>query len=122
MRLPASSRFWGYCLPDSCIYVFLISRDFVPGYSRFARYWLPAKATDNQLPATNNRQQTTNNQLPTTNNRQPTTYHYSPFILSCRTARRLSEEVRDSFRRMLVRWVLTLASDFSRSVQMPLSL
>ena len=33
--------------------LFFISRDFVPGYSRCARYWLPAKATDNQTPTTN---------------------------------------------------------------------
>ena len=25
-----------------------VTRDFVPGYSRFARYWLPAKAINNQ--------------------------------------------------------------------------
>ena len=68
----------------------LISRDLVPGYSRFARYWLPAKATDNQQPTTNNRQPIIiyfyllifYSNLPTTNYRQPTTYHYSPFILS----------------------------------------
>ena len=32
--------------------LFFISRDFVPGYSRCARYWLPAKATYNQTPPT----------------------------------------------------------------------
>ena len=42
------SRRWrsisvGYCLPDSSHYMLYKSRDFVPGYSRFARYWLPAK-------------------------------------------------------------------------------
>ena len=45
--LVLSSRQLSY----TCFY----PRDFVPGYSRFARYWLPAKST---------------------NNRQPTTYHY----------------------------------------------
>ena len=34
-----------YCLPDSSHYMLYKSRDFVPGYSRFARYWLPAKST-----------------------------------------------------------------------------
>ncbi len=67
----------GYCLPDSCIYVFLISRDFVPGYSRFARYCLPDKATDNQQPTTNNQQPTTNNRQPTTDNQQPITDNLS---------------------------------------------
>ena len=33
--------------------LFFISRDFVPGYSRCARYWLPAKATYNLQPNTN---------------------------------------------------------------------
>ena len=33
-----------YCLPDSCHYILYKSRDFVPGYSRFARYWLPARS------------------------------------------------------------------------------
>ena len=33
-----------YCLPDSSHYMSWKSRDFVPGYSRFARYWLPAKS------------------------------------------------------------------------------
>ena len=37
-------RSWRYCLPDSCHYMSWKSRDFVPGYSRFARYWLPAKS------------------------------------------------------------------------------
>ena len=35
--------FW-YCLPDSCPSLHHISRDFVPGYSRFARYCLPDKS------------------------------------------------------------------------------
>ena len=30
-----------YCLPDSYHYMLYKSRDFVPGYSRFARYCLP---------------------------------------------------------------------------------
>ena len=34
----------GYCLPDSRPFVLYKSRDFVPGYSRCARYWLPAKS------------------------------------------------------------------------------
>ena len=34
-----------YCLPDSSHYMLYKSRDFVPGYSRFARYWLPARST-----------------------------------------------------------------------------
>ena len=38
-------RSWRYCLPDSSHYMLYKSRDFVPGYSRFARYWLPAKST-----------------------------------------------------------------------------
>ena len=42
---PTKSR---YCLPDSHHYLLYQSRDFVPGYSRYARYWLPAKATYNQ--------------------------------------------------------------------------
>ena len=42
--------------------LFFISRDFVPGYSRYARYWLPAKATYNRQPLTNNQ--------------RPPTYHY----------------------------------------------
>ena len=33
-----------YCLPDSCHYMLYKSRDFVPGYSRYARYWLPARS------------------------------------------------------------------------------
>ena len=33
-----------YCLPDSYHYMLYKSRDFVPGYSRFARYWLPARS------------------------------------------------------------------------------
>ena len=35
-------RSWRYCLPDSSHYKSWKSRDFVPGYSRYARYWLPA--------------------------------------------------------------------------------
>ena len=35
--------FW-YCLPDSHPSLHHISRDFVPGYSRFARYCLPDKS------------------------------------------------------------------------------
>ena len=38
-------RCWRYCLPDGSHYKSWKSRDFVPGYSRFARYWLPAKST-----------------------------------------------------------------------------
>ena len=38
-------RSWRYCLPDSSHYMSWKSRDFVPGYSRCARYWLPAKST-----------------------------------------------------------------------------
>ena len=41
-------RSWRYCLPDSSHYKSWKSRDFVPGYSRFARYWLPAKAINKQ--------------------------------------------------------------------------
>ena len=33
-----------YYLPDSCHCMLYKSRDFVPGYSRFARYWLPARS------------------------------------------------------------------------------
>ena len=33
-----------YCLPDSSHYMLYKSRDFVPGYFRFARYWLPARS------------------------------------------------------------------------------
>ena len=44
MRIDADATFVGrYCLPDSGHYMLYKSRDFVPGYSRFARYWLPAK-------------------------------------------------------------------------------
>ena len=43
-RIDADATFVGrYCLPDSSHYMLYKSRDFVPGYSRFARYWLPAK-------------------------------------------------------------------------------
>ena len=41
------------CLPDSCFCI-LITRDFVPGYSRFARYCLPDRLrcqTSSQLNA-----------------------------------------------------------------------
>ena len=31
-----------YCLPDSFLFIIFKSRDFVPGYSRCARYRLPA--------------------------------------------------------------------------------
>ena len=48
---PTKSR---YCLPDSHHYLLYQSRDFVPGYSRYARYWLPAKATYNRQPITDN--------------------------------------------------------------------
>ena len=37
----------GYCLPDSSPFIVGNTRDCVPGYSRYARYWLPAKATNN---------------------------------------------------------------------------
>ena len=37
-------RSWRYCLPDSSHYMSWKSRDFVPGYSRFARYCLQGKA------------------------------------------------------------------------------
>ena len=37
-------RSWWYCLPDSSHYMSWKSRDFVPGYSRCARYCLPDKA------------------------------------------------------------------------------
>ena len=33
-----------YCLPDSRFVLVYKSRDFVPGYSRFARYCLPDRA------------------------------------------------------------------------------
>ena len=36
-------RKW-YCLPDSRFLLVCKSRDFVPGYSRFARYCLPDRA------------------------------------------------------------------------------
>ena len=48
--------------------LFFISRDFVTGYSRYARYWLPAKATYNLQPTTKHQQPTTNNRQPTTDN------------------------------------------------------
>ena len=44
-RIDADASVVGrYCLPDSCHYMLYKSRDFVPGYSRFARYWLPARS------------------------------------------------------------------------------
>ena len=44
-RIDADATFVGrYCLPDSSHYMLYKSRDFVPGYSRLARYWLPAKS------------------------------------------------------------------------------
>ena len=39
-----------YCLPDSIPLLLLLSRDFVPGYSRFARYCLPGKACSRIAP------------------------------------------------------------------------
>ncbi len=45
VRLTRMLRSWRYCLPDSSHYKSWKSRDFVPGYSRFSRYWLPAKST-----------------------------------------------------------------------------
>ena len=43
-RIDADASLVGmYCLPDSSHYMLYKSRDFVPGYSRCARYWLPAK-------------------------------------------------------------------------------
>ena len=36
-----TTSFIWYCLPDSRPTMFYESRDFVPGYSRFARYCLP---------------------------------------------------------------------------------
>ena len=38
---------WGTVFQTALPY-FLNTRDFVPGYSRFARYWLPAKAINKQ--------------------------------------------------------------------------
>ena len=38
---------WGTVFQTALPY-FLNTRDFVLGYSRFARYWLPAKAINNQ--------------------------------------------------------------------------
>ena len=38
-------RSWRYCLPDSSHYMSWKSRDFVPGYSRFARYLITTKST-----------------------------------------------------------------------------
>ena len=37
-----ASLMWRYCLPDSSSLHCYKSRDCVPGYSRSARYWLPA--------------------------------------------------------------------------------
>ena len=93
-----------YCLPDSCIYVFLypetLSRVTLASLGIGFQPKLPT--TDNQQPIIIYLLIFYSN-LPTTNNHQPTTYHYSPFILSCRASRRLSEEVRESLRRMFVR-------------------
>ena len=41
-RRRRSTTMW-YCLPDNSLLLSYKSRDFFPGYSRFARYWLPAK-------------------------------------------------------------------------------
>ena len=38
-----------YCLPDSRFVLVYKSRDFVPGYSRFARYCLPDRPPDNSI-------------------------------------------------------------------------
>ena len=46
VRLTRMLRSWRYCLPDSSHYMSWKSRDFVPGYSRCARYWLPAKSSN----------------------------------------------------------------------------
>ena len=44
-RIDADTSLVGrYSLPDSSHYMLYKSRDFVPGYSRFARYWLPARS------------------------------------------------------------------------------
>ena len=44
-RIDADATFVGrYCLPDSSHYMLYKSRDFVPGHSRCARYWLPARS------------------------------------------------------------------------------
>ena len=50
-----SSHFFYFLVLSSrqLFLLFFISRDFVPGYSRYARYWLPAKATYNLQPNTN---------------------------------------------------------------------
>ena len=50
-----SSHFFYFLVLSSrqLFLLFFISRDFVPGYSRCARYWLPAKATYNLQPNTN---------------------------------------------------------------------
>ena len=60
--------------------LFFISRDFVPGYSRYARYWLPAKATDNLQPITYN-------QIPTTYNQQPIIIYFYLLIFYSSTIR-----------------------------------
>ena len=43
-RRRRSTTMW-YCLPDSSLLLSYKSRDFVPGYSRSARYCLPDKIT-----------------------------------------------------------------------------
>ena len=54
-----------YCLPDSPLSLSCNPRDFVPGYSRYARYWLPAKSTNKELYNKSNKQlyNKTNKQL-----------------------------------------------------------
>ena len=64
-----------YCLPDSCFCI-IITRDFVPGYSRFARYWLPAKSSSIVSKQLNNKQitkQQPNNQTTKQQDNQTTT-------------------------------------------------
>ena len=73
----------GTVFQTALLYLFF-PRDFVPGYSRCARYWLPAKSTDKQQ-NTGNRSLVAGcrlsvigcieltNQIPTTDNQQPTT-------------------------------------------------
>ena len=80
--------------------LFFISRDFVPCYSRCARYWLPAKATYNlqpttkhQQPTTNNRQPITDNRQPTTDNQTPSTYHY--LLIFCSSTRQPNKRTRN---------------------------
>ena len=65
-----------YCLPDSHLFRLYISRDFVPGYSRCARYWLPAKSTPTITPYPSRSRHCANGfyrWLPTTNQPSPTT-------------------------------------------------